>query len=107
MLVLLDENIPHRLRLMLEGHEARTVAFQGWAGLTNGALLRAADDGGFDVVITADQGIRHQQNRTAYRVALIVLSTNREDRILSGVGAILEALLIATKNAIVFVDLDE
>lgn len=62
MLILLDENLPHRLRLLLPGHDVRTTAYQGWSGLSNGALLKAAEDAGFDAIITADQGIRYQQN---------------------------------------------
>ncbi len=61
MLILLDENMPHRLRLMLPGHDARTTAYQGWSGLTNGLLLRAADEAGFQAMITADQGIRYRR----------------------------------------------
>src|SRR5206468_3937947 len=48
------------------------------AGLTNGALLRAAEDAAFDAILTADQGIRYQQNRKHCQVALIVLSDNDE-----------------------------
>ena len=72
MRVLLDENLPHRLRAVLSGHDARTTAYQGWAGLANGALLRAADEASFDAVISADHGIRYQQNRINYRLALII-----------------------------------
>lgn len=72
MRILLDENLPHRLRLLLPGHEVRTTSYQGWAGLSNGALLKAAEDAAFDAILTADQGIRYQQNRKNSRVALIV-----------------------------------
>ena len=105
MRILLDENLPHRLRALLPGHDARTTAYQGWAGLSNGALLRAADEAGFDAMITADQGIRYQQNRIDYRLALIVLSTNKETRIAANVESILAALNAATAGAFVFVDL--
>jgi predicted nuclease of predicted toxin-antitoxin system len=105
MRILLDENLPHRLRTLLAGHDARTTAYQGWAGLTNGAPLEAANAAGFDVMITADQGIRYQQNRANYRLALIVLSTNKETRIVANVDAILAALDAARAGALVFVDL--
>lgn len=64
MRILLDENLPHRLRRMLSGHDVRTTAYQGWAGLTNGMLLKAADEAGFDAMITADQGIRYRQKQS-------------------------------------------
>ena len=88
--------MPHRLRTPLQGHDARTTAYQGWAGLANGALLKAADEAGFDAVITADQGIRYQQNRINYRLALIVPSTNKETLIVANVNSILAALDAAT-----------
>jgi len=61
MRLLLDECVPKRLRRALPGHEVRTVQEAGWAGVTNGALLRAAD-GQFDALLTVDQGVQHQQN---------------------------------------------
>jgi hypothetical protein len=82
-----------------------TASYQGWAGLTNGALLKAADEAGFDAMITADQGIRYLQNRINYRLALIVLSTNKEALILASADSIQAALNAATAGALVFVDL--
>jgi len=57
MKVLLDENLPHDLRHFLPGHEVFTVAFLGWAGVENGALLAKAAGEGFGVVVTKDAGI--------------------------------------------------
>jgi hypothetical protein len=80
---------------------------QGWTALTNGALIRAAEEAGFDVMITADQGIRYQQNRTGYRLAFIVLSTNKETSILANLDSIQAALDEAVASSLVFVDLGE
>lgn len=56
MKILLDENVPQKLRLLIEGdHTVVTVWFQGWSGLTNGALLKASEEAGFELFITADQ----------------------------------------------------
>jgi hypothetical protein len=38
-------------------------------------LLADAGRAGFDVLLTADENIRHQQNLTGRRIALVVLST--------------------------------
>jgi hypothetical protein len=75
MRVLLDENIPHGLRGLLPEHEAFTVAYMNWAGMKNGELLRAADEAGFDVLITSDQSIPYQQNMTGRKLAMVMLST--------------------------------
>jgi hypothetical protein len=52
--VLLDENLDHRLRKNLGSHLVVTASYQGWDGLKNGALLQAAEDDGFDVLVTGD-----------------------------------------------------
>ena len=52
--------------------EARTVQQEGWAGRKNGKLLSAAA-ASFDVLITTDQGIPHQQNLSRYEIGIVVL----------------------------------
>ena len=40
MKIILDESVPQKLRLLIEGgHTVVTTWFQGWSGLKNGALL--------------------------------------------------------------------
>ena len=90
---------------MLPGHEVRTAAYEGWAGLTTGALLKAAEDAAFDAILTADQGIRYQQNRKNCRVALIVLSDYDESVIAANVKAILAAIDAIQPGALLWVDL--
>ena len=60
MKVLLDENLPHRLRNHLGSHDVFTVRYQGWSGLKNGELLRAAENDGFDVFLTGDQTLSYE-----------------------------------------------
>ena len=50
MRVLLDECVPRALRSDIPGHEVKTVAEAGWAGVKNGELLRLAA-GAFDVLL--------------------------------------------------------
>jgi len=64
----------------------------GWSEIGNGDLIKAAEQAGFDIFITADQNIRYQQNLTARRIALIVLSTNRWDTLRPAVAKIVEAV---------------
>jgi hypothetical protein len=77
MKIILDESVPQKLRLLIEGgHTVVTTWFQGWSGLQNGALLNAAEEAGFELFITADQEMRYQQNLAGRKMALVVLSTN-------------------------------
>jgi len=41
-----------------------------WDRLSNGKLLRQAERAGFEVLLTADKNMRHQQNLTGRRIAL-------------------------------------
>jgi len=77
--VLVDESLPIGLASELAGHEVSTVRAQRWLGLKNGVLLRAAADAGFEVLLTADRALRHQQNlaRIGIGVVLIVRVRNR------------------------------
>jgi hypothetical protein len=70
--VLLDENLPHRLRPRLPEFDVWTVTLAGWAGIKNGALLELAE-ASFDVFVTADQNIPHQQNLKGSRLGFVLL----------------------------------
>lgn len=73
MRVLLDENIPRKLRQLFEtGVEVVTVGYLGWKGKKNGALLRIAQNE-FDAFITMDKGIPHQQNLRNLKMGIVLL----------------------------------
>ena len=93
MRILLDESVPGRLGALLVGHEANSVQRRGWAGIKNGKLLSLAANE-FDVLLTADRGIEHQQNLAMLPIAvLIVLArSNRMEDMAPAVPAILTAL---------------
>ena len=54
------------------GHEVVTVAEAGWAGKKNGELLRLAEER-FDVLLSTDKGIPHQQNVSRLDLAVVLL----------------------------------
>jgi predicted nuclease of predicted toxin-antitoxin system len=70
MRVLLDEMMSSKLARELVGHEVSTVQREGWASLANGRLLDAIDSL-FDVFITMDKGMRHQQHVTGRPFGII------------------------------------
>ena len=73
MRILLDEQLPRRLVRELTGHDVRTVQQQGWAGVTNGELLRRAAEGAFDAFVTADQNLAYQQSLAGSRLRVLVI----------------------------------
>jgi hypothetical protein len=70
---LLDESVPRRLGQVLPGHDVHTVPEMGWSGKKNGELLQLMAGQGFEVLLTVDQSIRHQQNLQAAGVAVVFL----------------------------------
>jgi len=73
--VLLDENLPHRLRRHLATHDTFTVTYKGWNGLKNGQLLQVAENDGFDVLLTGDRTLSYEQNLTGRRLTIVSLSS--------------------------------
>ena len=73
MRVLIDECIDERLQNAFPTHECYTVRFAGFAGLKNGELLKAAESGQYDVMVTVDQGLEYEENLAGRRFAIIVL----------------------------------
>ena len=74
MRILFDQGTPAPLRRSLTGHTVATAYEQGWSNLQNGDLLRAAEEA-FDVFITTDQNLSHQQNLKGRKLAILVLPT--------------------------------
>ena len=99
--ILLDESLPRPLGALLVGHVVSTVAEEGWASLSNGALLRRAAEH-FDVILTADQNIEFQQNLATLPLAVVVLvaESNRLESLEPLVPDILEALKVLKSRAL-------
>ena len=74
MLILFDHGTPKGLARLLSGHTVHTAQAKGWDSLSNGALLNAAEEAGFDLLLTTDRRIRYQQNLRVRRIALVVLT---------------------------------
>lgn len=103
--ILLDQNAPLGLRQILTGYEVRTACEMGWDTLSNGILLAAAEQGGFDIMVTSDQNIEHQQNLTGRRIALVILTTNHWLTVRSAAAAVLAACLAAEPDTYSVVNL--
>lgn len=103
MRVLLDECVPRRLGRELVGHDVRTVPQEGWSGKKNGELLTLMTAAGFEVLVTVDQGIRHQQNLRAAGVAVVVMvgASNRLADLVPLAPDVLVALTIVQPGDVV------
>jgi len=55
--VLLDEMLPIGVREFFPSHEVYSAAHAGFAGISNGEMIRRAIAASFDVVVSPDRGI--------------------------------------------------
>ncbi len=78
MKILLDECLPKKLKREVEADTITTVPEAGWASKKNGELLRLAEQH-FDVLLTNDQNIEHQQNLKNFDLVFIVLAAPTND----------------------------
>lgn len=85
-----------------EGHEIVTVPEAGWAGKRNGELLRLAE-GRFDVLLSTDKGIPHQQNVYRFDLAFVLLRarSNAYEDLAPLMGEVNEALTSVRPGTVV------
>ena len=73
MRILFDNGTPRGLARFLRGHTVEEARSLGWEELANGALIAAAEQTGFELLITTDKNIRYQQNLKGRTLAIVVL----------------------------------
>lgn len=80
MKLLFDECVPRRVKFLFAeaGHLCQTAQEAGFSGKENGELLSLAE-GEFEVLITIDRNIRHQQNIEGRRIAVLIIRTPSSD----------------------------
>jgi predicted nuclease of predicted toxin-antitoxin system len=90
--VLLDQGTPVPLREFLGEHDVSTAYERGWSILENSDLLDAAEREGFEVLVTTDRNLRHQQNLRTRSIAIVVLRTTSWPRIQREIPAVVHAI---------------
>jgi hypothetical protein len=76
MRILFDHGTPTGIGSALKPHEVTEARDRGWETLSNGDLLKAAEDDGFDLLLTTDKRIRYQQNLANRKIAIVVLGNS-------------------------------
>ena len=74
MLILFDHGAPQGVSRVLGAHIFVTTKSRGWEQLTNGKLLKAAEEAAFDLLFTTDSNLRYQQNLTYRKIAIVVIT---------------------------------
>ena len=91
MRILFDQGTPAPLRQSLVHHVVRTVYEEGWDALENGDLLKSAE-AAFAALITTDQNLKYQQNRTGRKLAIVVLPFASWPKLQAHLAAIVQAI---------------
>ena len=91
MKLLFEQGTPAPLRRHLHGHSVDTLAEKGWSHKGNGELPDLAERDGYDVLVTLDQSLPHQQNLARWRVGVVVLLSTDWSRVRLGTGEIVRA----------------
>lgn len=84
--------------------KVHTAEWAGFKGMKNGSLLREAEAAGYDVFLTTDQGIPHQQNLAQRRISILVIRsrTNQLEDLLPVAQTILSRLAEIQPGQIAF-----
>jgi hypothetical protein len=76
MRVLFDHGTPSGIAVSLVGHEVTEAIERGWDRISNGELLKLAEEAGFELLLTTDKRIKYQQNLTGRKIAIVVLGNS-------------------------------
>jgi len=88
------------LRYALKGRVER-----GWDRLANGELIAAAEAAGFELLLTTDKNIRHQQNLKGRKIAFVVIGNQRWPTLRRYVDKVVSAVNVATPGSYVEVEI--
>jgi len=75
MKILLDECVTKHLKPHLTDHEVSTVRELGWSGVKNGKLMMLCVENQFDILLTIDKNLQHQQNMDKYPIIIVILNS--------------------------------
>jgi hypothetical protein len=100
-----DQGTPVPIRSFLKGHTIKTASQQGWEKLENGELLTIAEREGFDVFLTSDKNIQHQQNLKGRRIAIVVLGNPQWPIVRQHVGLVVDAVNAAQPGSYSLIDI--
>ena len=64
--------------------------------LNNGALLKAAEEAGFDLLLSTDKNIQYQQNLKDRRLAIVILGNSRRPAVHRYIDRVIAPVNVAT-----------
>jgi len=70
--LLLDEGVPDIIKQRLSSFSIFSVKEMAWRGITNGKLLDLMSEHEFQIIITTDKNLPHQQNLAKRQISAIL-----------------------------------
>ncbi len=67
--------------------------------MVNGALLKAAEEAGFDLLLSTDKNIRYQQNLKGRRIAIVILGNPHRPAVHRHIDRVIVAVNAATPGS--------
>jgi predicted nuclease of predicted toxin-antitoxin system len=100
MKILLDECVNKRLKSHLNSFEVYTVSEMKWSGVKNGKLMSLCVTNQFDVILTIDKNMIHQQNIEKYPLTIVVFnaSTSKMEELILFIPSFLKQIHYFTKH---------
>ena len=92
MHILFDHGTPRGIARSSHGHTVKEAKAQGEDTLSNGDLLRAAEDASFDILLTTDTSLPYQQHLKGRKIAVVILSKNRWSLVRPLIGQIIASV---------------
>lgn len=105
MKILFDNSTPNPIARSLTGHQVAFARRIGWHELSNGELIRKAEEGGYDMLVTTDKNIVYQQNLSGRTIALVVLGNQQWPDVRLHLERIKTAVNAATPGSYTQVDI--
>ena len=105
MRVLFDQGVPRGLAASLRNHEVAEARQLKWERISNGALLKLAEEAGFNLLLTTDKNIRYQQNLADRTISIVVLGQSPWWLVRQHLDAIVAAVNAATPGSFAEVEI--
>ena len=105
MRILMDHNVPAQLGRFLYGHTVDRATSLELERAADRTLLQEAVRNGYELVITADKSIKHQQNVQDFQLKVVEISTNHWPKIRNCVDLIQQAIAEAETGRVMEVDI--
>lgn len=105
MLMLFDHGTPRSIARWLHDHTVVEAIERGWDRLNNGALLKVAEEAGFDLLLSTDKNIQYQQNLKDRRIAIVILGNSRRPAVHRYIDRVIATVNAATPGTYAEVDI--